>query len=116
MKAFLRGEPLRERYLTAPPATFLAARKVAAVGDDVLGRYVGTYRIDEKNARRVIKAGSVLYTLREGSQPFAIRPASETEFFYEATPSTIRFEVKEGKVVAMVFRGPDGVEQRAVRE
>jgi len=116
MKAFLRGEPLRERYVTAPPAKFLPVRKVANVSDDVLARYAGTYRIDEKNTRRVLKAGSLLYTLREGSQPFAIRPSSETEFFYEATPSTIRFEVVDGKVVAMIFKGPDGVERRAVRE
>lgn len=116
MKAFLRGEPLRERYVDAPPAQFLPVRKVANVSEDVLARYAGAYRIDEKNVRRVIKAGDVLYTLREGSQPFAIRPSSETEFFYESLPSTIRFEVKDGKAVAMIFRGPDGVEQRAVKE
>lgn len=116
MKAFLRGEPLRERILTAPAPQFLPVRKVANVSDDVLARYAGNYRIDDKNVRRVIKAGSVLYTLREGSQPMVIRPSSDTEFFYESTPSTIRFETKDGKVVAMVFRGPDGVEQRAVKE
>lgn len=116
MKAFLRGEPLRERYLTVPPPRFLPVRKVASVSDDVLARYAGNYRIDAQNVRRVIKAGSVLYTYREGSQPFAIRPSSETEFFYEAQPSTIRFEVQDGKAVAMIFKGPDGVEQRAVKE
>jgi pimeloyl-ACP methyl ester carboxylesterase len=116
MKAFLRGEPLPERYVSAPPARFLPVRKVANVSEDVLARYTGVYRIDEKNTRRVVKAGSVLYTLREGSQPFAIRPSSETEFFYETLPSTLRFEIVDGKVVAMIFRGPDGVEQRAPRE
>lgn len=116
MKAFLRGEPLRERYLVAPPAQLLPVRKVATVSDDVLARYAGNYRIDAKTMRRVIKAGNVLYTLREGGRPFAIRPSSETEFFYEGTPSTIRFEMKDGNVVAMLFKGPDGVEQRAPRE
>jgi pimeloyl-ACP methyl ester carboxylesterase len=116
MKAFLRGEPLRERYLTAPVPRFLPVRKVANVSDDVLARYAGNYRIDAQNVRRVIKAGSVLYTHREGSQPFAIRPSSETEFFYESQPSSIRFEMQDGKVVAMSFKGPDGVEQRAVKE
>jgi pimeloyl-ACP methyl ester carboxylesterase len=116
MKAFLRGQPLRDRYLTIPPPRFLPVRKVATVSDDVLARYAGNYRIDAQNVRRVIKAGSMLYTHREGSQPFAIRPSSETEFFYETQPSTIRFEVKDGKAVAMIFKGPDGVEQRAVKE
>ena len=116
MKAFLRGEPLRERYLTAPPAQLLQVRKVATVSEEVLARYAGNYRVDEKTVRKVIKAGNVLYTLRDGSRPFAIRPSSETEFFYENTPSTIRFETKDGKVVAMIFKGPDGVEQRSVKE
>ena len=42
--------------------------------------------------RLVVKAGSVLYTVRDGSSPFAIRPSSATEFFYEGAKSTIRFE------------------------
>ena len=116
MKAFLRGEPLRERYLTVPPAQLLPVRRVVTVSDDVLARYAGNYRVDEKTVRKVVKAGNVLYAVRDGSRPFAIRPSSETEFFYEGTPSTIRFETKDGKVVAMIFKGPDGVEQRSVRE
>lgn len=117
MKTFMRGETLRERTIELPPLTWVPVRAVGKVSDAVLARYAGTYRIDDKNTRRVVKAGSILYTVREGAQPFAIRPTSETEFFYENTPSTLRFEVDpQGKVVAMVFRGPDGVEQRAVRE
>lgn len=117
MKAFMRGEPLRERYVEAPPVKFVPVRQVADVSDAVLSRYAGEYRIDEKAKRRVLKAGSVLYTIRDGSQPFAIRPMSDTEFFYEGQASTVRFEVDaQGKVVAMVFRGADGVEQRAARE
>ncbi|HVS29824.1 MAG TPA: alpha/beta fold hydrolase [Thermoanaerobaculia bacterium] len=117
MKAFLRGEPLRERYVAAPPVAFIPVRRVATVSDEVLARYVGSYRIDEKSTRRVLKAGSVLYTIREGSPPFAIRPSSETEFFYEVSGSSITFERDaSGKVVAMLFRTPDGQTQRAVRE
>ena len=117
MKAFLRGEPLRERYVSAPPVRFLPVRTVANVSDDVLAKYVGTYRIDEKNTRRVIKAGSVLYTVRGENPPFPIRPMSEREFFYETTAATITFEVDaNGKVTAMLFKPPDGQVQRAVRE
>jgi pimeloyl-ACP methyl ester carboxylesterase len=116
MKTFLRGEPLQERYLTAPQPTFLPVRKVVAIADGVLSRYAGNYRIDDKNIRRVIKAGSVLYTHREGGQPWAVRPSSETEFFYESIPGAIRFEVKDGTTVAMIIKGADGVEQRAVKE
>ena len=117
MKAFLRGEPLRERYVVAPPARFIPVHTVAQVSDDVLSRYAGTYRIDDKNTRRVVKAGSVLYTVRGDNPPFAIRPMSETEFFYENTGATITFELDaNGKVTAMLFRPPDGQPQRAPRE
>jgi pimeloyl-ACP methyl ester carboxylesterase len=109
MKAFLRGEPLRERVITLPPIEFLPVRTVASVPDDVLARYAGTYRFPDNVVRRVIKAGSVLYTMREGQPPFAIRPSSPTEFFYEASGNTVRFEGN-----AMIFRGPGG-EERGVR-
>lgn len=116
MKTFLRGETVKERYVAIEPPRFLPRRKAVNVSDEVLARYAGNYRIDDKNVRRVVKAGSVLYTMREGSQPYALRPFSQTEFFYEFLPSTVRFEMNGGKVVAMIFKGPDGVEQRAVKE
>jgi pimeloyl-ACP methyl ester carboxylesterase len=117
MKAFLRGEPLHERYVAAPPARFIPLHTLATVSDDVLARYAGTYRIDEKSTRRVVKAGSVLYTIRGDNPPFAIRPISDREFFYEATGVTITFEVDPaGKVTGMLFRTPDGQTQRAARE
>jgi pimeloyl-ACP methyl ester carboxylesterase len=113
MKAFLRGEPLRERVITLPRMTFLPVRTVADVGDDVLTRYAGSYLFEDKVVRRVVKAGSVLWTIREGGNnpPFAIRPSSQTEFFYENTPVTVRFEGN-----AMVIRAVDGKEQRGVRQ
>lgn len=110
MKAFLRGEPLRERVIALPPIEFLPVRTVASVPDEVLARYAGTYRFPDDVVRRVIKAGSVLYTMREGQPPFAIRPSSRNEFFYETSAITVRFEGN-----AMIFRGPSG-EERGVRE
>jgi len=116
MKTFLRGEPIRERYIQIAPPEFTPVRKVVALSDEVLSRYAGEYRIDEKTKRRVVKAGSVLYTIRDGSSPFAIRPMSETDFFYEQMESWIRFEVDDaGKVTGMIFHGPDGKPARAPR-
>jgi len=117
MKNFLRGERVTERVITLPRMQFLPVRTVANVSDAVLARYVGTYRVDDKNVRRVIKAGPVLWTVREGNPPFAIRPMSPTEFFYENGGATVRFEVDaQGKATAMVFRTATGEEQRGVRE
>jgi pimeloyl-ACP methyl ester carboxylesterase len=117
MKTFLRGEPLRERYIAAPPVTFVPVRKVANVSDDILARYAGSYRIDDKTVRRVVKAGSVLYTVRGNNPPLAIRPSSETEFFYEANAGSVMFEVdKQGKVKAMVVTQANGQKDRAPRQ
>ncbi len=117
MKSFLRGEPLRERYLTASPVPFLAPRTVVTLADDVLSRYEGTYRLEDASTRRVVKAGSVLYAVRERGRPLALRPSSKTEFFYEDLAATMSFEVDaKGAVTAMLLRQPDGKTQRAVKE
>lgn len=116
MKAFLRGEPLHERYVAAPDVHFTPLHTIANVSDDVLARYAGTYRIDEKTTRRVVKAGSVLYTIRGDAAPRAIRPASETQFFYEGSDATLTFEVDaSGKVTGMSVTQL-GSTQRAKRE
>jgi len=116
MKAFLRGEPLRERYVAAPEVHFTPLRTIANVSDDVLARYAGTYRIDEKTTRRVVKAGSVLYTIRGDAAPRAIRPTSDTQFFYEGSDATLTFEVDaSGKVTGMSVTQL-GQTQRAKRE
>ena len=106
MKAFLRGEPLRERLITLPPMQFLPVRNVVTVPDAVLARYAGTYRFPDNIVRRVIKAGNVLWVMREGQQPYPIRPSSETAFFYEGSSSTVRFEGN-----AMYFGEQRGVKQ-----
>ena len=111
MKAFLRGQPLPERTIVLPPIQFTPIRTIAKVSDEVLARHVGSYRIDEKTTRRVVKAGSQLYTVRGNNPPFPIRPISENEFFYEQTGDTIRFE--DG---VMIYRTLAGEERRAARE
>lgn len=111
MKAFLRGERIRERYIALPPMTFLPVRVVADVDEDVLARHAGTYRFEDGVVRRVIHAGNVLYTMREDQPPFPIRPRSPNEFFYEGQAGEVRFD--EG---VMIFRGADGIERRGVRQ
>ena len=117
MQRFLRGEPIAERRILLPPPRLIPPRTVADLPAAALERYVGEYRLPEGGVRRVLRAGGVLYTLREGGQPFAIRPSSESEFFYEGTPSSIRFELgPRGEVAAMLFRPGDGSETRCPRQ
>ncbi|HEX8173074.1 MAG TPA: alpha/beta hydrolase [Thermoanaerobaculia bacterium] len=117
MKAFLRGGVIPQRYITLPPPRFIPVRTVMALPDEKLADYAGDYRIDAKTVRHVIQAGSVLYAMRDGSQPFAIRPTAPDTFFYENMPSTITFERdRAGKVVAMTLRNLGQPPQRAVKE
>ena len=116
MKAFLRGEPVRERVITLPPIAFDPPRKIAQVSDEVLGRYAGTYRLDASMQVRVVKAGSVLYLIPGGNSPVAIRPMSEREFFTPALAATVRFEVEEGRTVALILERPGQPAMRAQKE
>lgn len=117
MKAFLRGEPLRERVITLPRITFWPARTVATLSDEQLARYAGTYRLKDGKERRVVKAGSLLYAIFDGGQPLPIRASSATEFFYEGRAETARFELdRAGNVKAMIVRTTDGKEHRGTKE
>ena len=75
-----------------------------ALDDKILSRYVGTYRIEGKDVRVVMKAGNLLGTQRSGGMPLPIRPSTGTEFFYEGLPSRLTFETNhKGKVTQMVM-------------
>lgn len=113
MKAFLQDQPIPQRYVALAVPEFGPVRKFVIVPDEVLQRYTGAYRFDGNVVRRVVKAGTVLYTVREGQRPFAIRPMSETEFFYEGQNGTIRFD-RDGKTAYLT--GPDGEVLKGVRE
>lgn len=104
MQAFMRSQPLPVTRIELPPPDFLAPRKVANVSREVLSRYVGTYRIAENDERKVFLVGDQLFSQRTNGAPQPLRPQSETEFFYEGTPTRLRFVVTpEGKVTHMVF-------------
>jgi pimeloyl-ACP methyl ester carboxylesterase len=92
MKAFMRGEPLRERYVEAKPFQFTAPRKVVTVAEDKLAGYAGTYKIDERMSLVVVKRGSLLYVTQGNRGPYAMRPLSDTEFFFENLGATAKFE------------------------
>jgi pimeloyl-ACP methyl ester carboxylesterase len=116
MKRFMRGKDIGERFIELPPVEFVPPREVVTLSDEELAAFVGSYRIDAESKRSVVKAGSLLYTVRDGNPPFPIRPMSATEFFYEGSPGTVRFEKDgAGKLTAMVFTGADGKAHRSPR-
>jgi pimeloyl-ACP methyl ester carboxylesterase len=102
MKSFLRGKRLHAQRITAAPVAFVAPRTVIELNEDQLERYVGTYRIKDKDVRKVVRAGKLLFTIRSSGAPYPLRPTSETGFFWEGLPGSLRFVVdKAGKVLAM---------------
>ena len=105
IRGFFAGEEQpRERTIPAEPLRFVAPRHVADVAPERLSRYVGEYKIEGGGVRRVVRAGPLLFTIRDSGSPLAIRPASETEFFYEGQSAHLRFEIGDGgKVAGMVM-------------
>jgi len=105
IRGFFAGEEQpRERTIPAEPLRFVAPRHVADVAPERLSRYVGEYKIEGGGVRRVVRAGPLLFTIRDSGSPLAIRPASETEFFYEGQSAHLRFEIGDGgKVTGMVM-------------
>jgi len=57
----------------------------------------------------------VLYLTPKGEGTSTIRPVSETEFLMLGSAATVRFEMKEGKVVALVFSRPGQPDVRLLR-
>jgi TAP-like protein len=116
MKRFLRGEAQTEHRIVLPPVQFRPVRQLANVPPATLARFVGDYQVGTNGLRRVLQAGSILYSIRPGSMPFPLRPVSESEFFYEGLAGSVRFETDaNGKVLAMWFRGADGKEERCAK-
>lgn len=77
----------------------------------VLQRYAGVYRIDANSTRTVLFEDGRLYTQRSGGQRLAIRPSSETEFFYDKSFTHLKFVVDpSGKVTEMIMY-PEGAEK-----
>ena len=113
MQEFMRGDKLSQNRIAVTPKAFDRIEDVVEVPESTLEKYVGVYTVSPKVKRRVVKAGNVLYTIRDGGLPIPIRPTSPTDFFGEGSRTRIRFELDAtGKVVAMVVTQVDGSVQR----
>ena len=108
MQRFLRGEKLAASRAEAPPFRFIPPRRVVALPDEALERLAGDYRIGEKGVRKIVKAGSVLWSIRDDGAPNPLRPSGPDELFFEGAPVSLMFEPDEsGRVVALTFVSPD---------
>lgn len=112
MRTFLRGKKIPAARITLPPVRFIAPRTVVELPDEVLSRYVGSYRIEGgiegSDVRRVFKAGSLLYTQRGQNPPYPLRPVSTTDFFWEGLPGTAHFELSPDGKETTLSVDPEG--------
>lgn len=104
MLAFLRGEPVANQRITLPPVRLIPPRETVELTASVLERYVGTYRINEKEVRKVTLEGGQLFTQRGQGRKLPIVAQSETEFFYPGSPTHLKFVTGEAdRVLHMVM-------------
>ncbi|MDX1643025.1 MAG: alpha/beta fold hydrolase [Thermoanaerobaculia bacterium] len=112
MQAFLRGdEPAALRIALDDPVDFIPPRSITQVSPEVLDRYVGTYRIEGDDTRRVVRAGDLLFTRRGEGDTLPIRPTSTTRFFYEGSKTWLEFEVDPEGAVRGMRMHHDGAEE-----
>ncbi|MCK9996176.1 MAG: serine hydrolase [Candidatus Krumholzibacteria bacterium] len=87
------------------------------VAVEVLKRYVGVYKIDEKSRRYVTVKDGQLYTKRSDGSRLAASPSSETTFFYDVSPSHFEFVIDEQDNVTgmQMYQGGSKTAEVAVR-
>ena len=113
MQEFMRGRKPSQLRIQVQPKPFDAIQDLVEVPESVLEKYVGVYTISPKAKRRVVRAGNVLYSIRDGGLPIPLRPISATDFFGEGVRIQIHFELDDtGKAVAMTVKQIDGSVQR----
>jgi len=81
------------------------SREIIPMDPDGLDEYVGTYRIDAQNSRRIIRRGDALFAERAGGQRYPIVPYDKDRFFFAHDKgASIRFVRDDaGEVSGHVF-------------
>ena len=88
------------------------------VDPKVLSRWSGVYRFDPQTTRTVTVEGGKIYSQRSGGPRLEVKPASDTEFFFEGSLTRVAFVAgPAGKATEALFY-PDGADEpeRGVRE
>jgi CubicO group peptidase (beta-lactamase class C family) len=90
------------------------SRKIIRLDPEVLDEYVGTYTIDARNSRRVVRQGQALFVERAGGQRYPIEPSDKDTFFFaHDRGASIRFfRDGAGEVSGHIFHQL-GVDERA---
>ena len=71
------------------------------VDEEVLAEYVGVYRINDTDTRKVTLEDGQLFTQRSGGDPLPVVPHGKDAFYYEASFTHLTFDREDGEIVAM---------------
>ncbi len=81
-----------------------------------LDRYTGVYAISDREQRFITREGSQLYSQRSGGTRYAIKPISETEFFFPGSLTRLVFvQDSSGKILRSELHPRVGAVEEAVR-
>src|SRR5262249_9114094 len=75
---------------TSPPRT---ERKTIELGPEILGRYVGSYRLDTGPDVAIELDAGRLFAEAEGTPRYELRPTAETEFYVAEIDADLTFEL-----------------------
>lgn len=96
------------RKLTEPVAIKLPA--------GTLEKYVGVYKVNEKQDLIISKEGEALYFERPNAGKQEMVPSEENQFFSKRNPSlVISFKQNGGKITSVLFKTPIGPDEEAER-
>ena len=82
---------------------------------EVIDRYVGVYRINEKTVRYVTRQGNRLFTQRAGYRKLEPIPAGDGIFFYPNSLSYCEFVINDSDVVTHMLLHMADLQERAER-
>jgi D-alanyl-D-alanine carboxypeptidase len=90
------------------------SREIIRLNPEVLDEYIGTYRIDAQNSRRVVRQGQALFVERGGGQRYPIEPCDKDRFFFaHDRGASIRFIRNDAGVVTGHIFHQLGVDETA---
>lgn len=88
------------------------------VDPKVLSRWTGVYRFDPQTTRTVTVEGGKIYSQRSGGPRLEVKPASDTELYFEGSLTRLAFVAgKDGMATEALFY-PEGADEpeKGVRE
>jgi len=119
---------LSNTFWREPDVTTLALRAAGIILEDpypewtenpqpieVIDRYVGVYRINEKTVRYVTRQGNRLFTQRAGYRKLEPIPAGDGIFFYPNSLSYCEFVINDSDVVTHMLLHMADLHERAER-